>query len=119
MGITIDGETNLSFSENVPMRFRSYGWNTLTVSDGNEDFNSINSALSLARSTRGKPTLISCKTIIGYKTLKENTNGVHGAPLGKNVLAEFKNNLGLNSEESFRVSPEVYAFYKENSLVRG
>lgn len=117
--ITIDGETKLSFSENVPMRFRSYGWNTLTVSDGNEDFNSINSALNLARSTTGKPTLISCKTIIGYKTLRENTSSVHGAPLGKSILAEFKSNLGLNPQESFKVSPEVYAFYKQNSLLRG
>lgn len=117
--ITIDGETKLSFSENVPMRFRSYGWNTLTVSDGNEDFDSIDSALRLARSTRGKPTLISFKTIIGYKTLKENTSSVHGAPLGGDLLAEFKNNLGFNPKECFKVSPKVYAFYKENSIVRG
>lgn len=115
-GITIDGQTNMSFSENVPMRFRSYGWNTLTVSDANEDFNSIDSALQLARSTKGKPTLISCKTVIGYKTLKENTCKVHGAPLGKNVLAEFKNNLGFSPYEDFKVSPEVYAHYKENSF---
>lgn len=117
--ITIDGQTNMSFSENVPMRFRSYGWNTLTVSDGNEDFNSIDSALQLARSTRGKPTLISCKTIIGYKTLRENTNKVHGAPLGENLLMEFKNNLGFNSQEKFKVSAEVYNFYKKNSSIKG
>merc|ERR1719498_1447542 len=114
-GITIDGQTNVSFSENVPMRFRSYGWNTLIVSDANEDLDSINSALQLARNAKGKPTLISCKTIIGYKTLRENTSKVHGAPLGKNALAEFKNNLGFNSHENFKVSSEVYAHYKENS----
>jgi transketolase len=88
----------------------------LTVSDANEDFNSIDSALQLARSTKGKPTLITCKTIIGYRTLKENTSKVHGAPLGEKALAEFKNGLGFNPNEEFKVPSEVYAHYKENSI---
>lgn len=117
--ITIDGSTDLSFSEDVSMRFRAYGWNTLTVSDGNEDLISIDAAFQLAHETKGKPTLISCKTKIGYMSTKQNTHGVHGSPLGADCLTKFKKTLGFNSQENFQISPEVTSFYKENVIIRG
>lgn len=117
--ITIDGHCDLSFSEDVPARYRSYGWNTITVGDGNLDFDSIDGALTVAKAHRGQPTLISLKTIIGYGSTKENTHGVHGAPLGSPCMEDYKEKMGFNPEESFVVSEDVYGYYTENCGNRG
>lgn len=117
--ITIDGNTELSFTEDVSKRLRAYGWNTLSIENGNTDFKSITESLKEAKKTKNKPTFISCKTLIGYKTTKENTHGVHGAPLGKESIIQFKEDLGFDSNKSFSVSSEVYKFYKENVYEKG
>jgi transketolase len=117
--ITIDGNTNLSFTEDVSMRLKSYGWNTLSIVDGNEDIEAIDNAITKARNMKGKPTFISCKTIIGYKTTKQNTHGVHGAPLGDESMKKFKKDLGFNPEESFNVKKEVYEFFSNSIASRG
>merc|ERR1719166_753910 len=117
--ITIDGHTELSFTEDVPARYRSYGWNTIEVQGGNSDLEAISGAIKVARSHVGQPTLISLKTTIGYGSSKANTHGVHGAPLGDAVLADFKTAMGMDPTKFFDVSDEVYAEYKNTFAARG
>ncbi len=81
--ITIDGGTDKSFTEDVGKRFEAYGWDVVSVRDGN-DLESISSAIEKARIDTTKPTLIKVKTVIGYGSPnKAGTSGVHGSPLGK------------------------------------
>jgi transketolase len=117
--ITIDGHCELSFTEDVPARYRAYGWNTIEVKGGNTDLEAISGALKVARSHVGQPTIISLKTIIGYGSSKENTHGVHGAPLGDEVLANYKKDMGMDPTKFFDVSDEVYAEYKNTFAARG
>jgi transketolase len=112
--ITIDGETHLSFTEDVPARFRSYGWNTLTVEDGNNDLAGILSAIEQAKHS-DKPTLISVKTFIGFGSLKQNTESVHGAPLKADDLKQVKSKFGFDPEKTFEVPEDVYAHFHEAS----
>lgn len=117
--ITIDGHTELSFTEDVPARYRAYGWNTIEVTNGNKDLSGIAKAIEEARAHKGQPTLISLKTTIGYGSSKENTHGVHGAPLGPDVLREYKGVMGLDQDKSFNVGDDVYKFYKDSFGTRG
>lgn len=117
--ITIDGPTDLSFTEDVPARYRAYGWNTIEVQGGDLDLEAISGAIKVARSHVGQPTLISLKTTIGYGSSKANTHGVHGAPLGDAVLADFKTAMGMDAAKKFDVSDNVYNFYKNSFAARG
>ncbi|HRK97998.1 MAG TPA: transketolase [Alphaproteobacteria bacterium] len=94
--ISIDGDTSLSFTEDVLKRFESYGWAT-DRSDGH-DFSSIESALSKAQGN-DRPTLIACKTKIGFGAPnKQGTHGVHGSPLGSEETAAARANLGWTAD---------------------
>jgi transketolase len=112
--ISLDGDLNLSFSEDVLTRFQGYGWQTLRVENGN-DLNEINSALSEARNELNKPTLIEVKTVIGYgspnKAGKGGHAGPHGSPLGKDEAALTKEYYGWPSEPDFLVPEEVKAHF--------
>lgn len=89
--ITIDGATDLSMIDNTPARFQAYGWNTATV-DGH-NFDEIEAAIEAAQ-TSDKPTLISCKTKIGYGApTKEGSSSAHGAPLGEDEIKGARENL--------------------------
>jgi len=89
--ITIDGATDLSMIDNTPARFEAYGWNTITV-DGH-DFGEIEAAIAKAQGS-DKPTLISCKTKIGYGApTKEGSSSSHGAPLGEEEIKGARENL--------------------------
>ncbi len=115
--ISLDGELNLSFSENVEQRFKSMNWNYIKVLDG-EDTKAINSAIEAAK-VSDKPTLIEVKTIIGQGADKKaGTSAAHGAPLGEEELTFAKNNYGV-SLEPFNVEDEVYNDFKENLQKRG
>ncbi|MCS6928871.1 MAG: transketolase [Saprospiraceae bacterium] len=104
-GISIDGQTQLSFSEDILGRFKAYGWNTYRI-DGH-DYDAIRAALTLARAS-DKPTLIACRTLIGYGSPnKAGTEEVHGAPLGKEEAWLTKKRLGLPPDEAFYISEEV------------
>ncbi|MCC6597483.1 MAG: transketolase [Alphaproteobacteria bacterium] len=90
-GICIDGSTDLSFTDNTPKRFEAYGWNTITV-DGH-DFDEIETAIAKAQKS-DKPTLISCKTHIGYGApTKQGSASSHGSPLGNEEIAGARKNL--------------------------
>lgn len=93
--ITIDGHTDLSFSENVAQRYEAYGWRTLRVDDGN-DLVAIDGALTRAATTEDRPTLIILRTIIGDPApTKRDTSSAHGSPLGEAEVARTKEVLGV------------------------
>ena len=108
--VTIDGDTALSFTEDVNMRYQSYGWHVQTVSDVN-DIHALQLAIGEAKAVHDKPSLIKIRTIIGQGSLKEGTGHVHGAPLGAADLAQVKEKYGFSSSESFAVPAEVAGYY--------
>ncbi len=108
--ITIDGKTELSFSENVLQRFAAYGWHTQQV-DGH-DMAAVAAALEAAREATEQPSLIACRTIIGKGSPnKAGTSQVHGSPLGAEEVALTKQALGLPDEE-FYIPDDVLAFFR-------
>lgn len=104
--ISIEGETRLAFSEDVRKRFEASGWHVQKI-DGH-DRAAIRKAIKKAQRTADKPSLIICKTIIGWGSPKmHGTAEVHGAPLGADEVAATKKLLGWPTEPAFHVEPEV------------
>ncbi|MEB6197182.1 transketolase [Mammaliicoccus sciuri] len=115
--ISLDGELNKAFSENVKQRFTSYGWSYILVEDGN-DLEAIDKAITEAKTLEG-PTLIEVKTVIGYGAPnKAGTNGVHGAPLGEEERELALKAYGLDPSKIFNVPQEVYDIFSETMLKR-
>ncbi|WP_027408806.1 transketolase [Anoxybacteroides tepidamans] len=111
--ISLDGELNLSFSENVAQRFEAYGWQYLRVENGN-DIAEIAKALEEAKASTDRPTIIEVKTTIGYGSPnKAGTSDVHGAPLGADELKLTKEAYQWTFEEDFYVPEEVYAHFRQ------
>lgn len=110
--ISLDGSTELAFTENVPARFDAYGWHTITVEDGN-DLKAIEEAILAAQQVTDKPSLISVKTIIGYGSPQQGTNKVHGNPLGADNLKKTKEFFGWDPEQTFVIPEEVKAHLAE------
>ena len=104
--ITIEGSTELAFTENVRGRFEALGWETLYVEDGN-DIGKIEEAIKRAKKDTSKPTLIEIRTEIGYGTSKQGKASAHGEPLGAENITGLKSFLEWNSDEDFHVSNEV------------
>jgi len=105
--ISIDGSTDLAFSDDTRKRFEAYGWHTQQV-DGH-DRDAIEEAIRKAQNTTDKPSLIECKTIIGFGSPnKEGTASSHGAPLGEDEIKLTKKRLGWKFEEKFHVPDDVY-----------
>jgi transketolase len=93
--ISIDGSTDVAFTEDVSKRFEAYGWHTLHVQDGNTDLAGIAAAIEAAKKVTDKPTMIKVTTIIGYGSPnKSNTAGIHGAALGEAEIKLTRENLG-------------------------
>ena len=114
--ITIDGSTDLAFSEDVPKRFDAYGWQTLTV-DGH-DRSAIDAAIHEALIDETRPALISCKTHIGYSApTKVDTASAHGSPLGHDEITGAKASMDWSLPE-FEVPAEVYDFFR-SAMERG
>jgi len=111
-GITIDGHTELSFTEDVGKRFEAYGWQVLEVKDGNTDVAAIRKAIADAKACTDKPTLIKVKTIIGYGSPnKADSHDAHGAPLGADEAQATRDQLGWKYGE-FEVPGAVYDVFK-------
>jgi len=111
-GITIDGQTSLTFSEDVGKRFEAYGWHVQAV-DG-RDHAAIDSAISAAKAETGRPSLVRVKTTIGFGSPgKAGKSSAHGAPLGEEELAATKKALGWPAEPRFLVPDDVRAFWTE------
>ncbi|KAI5462658.1 Transketolase, thiamine diphosphate binding domain-containing protein [Mariannaea sp. PMI_226] len=113
--ISIDGNTNVAFTEDVAKRYEAYGWHVVTVNDGDNDLEAIEAAIREAKSVTDKPTLIKLHTTIGYGSLNQGTHGVHGAPLKADDIKQLKQKFGFNPEESFAVPQEVYDLYGKHS----
>lgn len=110
--ITIDGQTSLSFSEDVGKRYEAYGWHVIRIDDGN-DLNKISDALKEAGNSVDKPTLIILKTIIGFGSPnKQGTEECHGSPLGKDELYAAKKNLNWYPDEEFYVPDDVTEYFR-------
>ena len=113
--ITIDGDTNCAFTEDVAKRYEAYGWHVLRVDNGDDDLDSIEAALKAAREVTDKPTLICLKTTIGFGSLQQGTHGVHGSPLKADDIKQLKQKFGFNPDQSFVVPQEVYDAYHKHS----
>ncbi|MCL2061064.1 MAG: transketolase [Firmicutes bacterium] len=109
--ITIEGSTDLAFTEDVGKRHEAYGWQVLRVNNG-EDTEEISAAITLAKKETQKPSLIIVKTTIGYGSPKAGSEASHGAALGADALAKTKKALGWTAKP-FEVPPDVTAHYKE------
>ena len=106
--ITIDGSTDLSFSEEVCGRFEAMGWHTLKI-DGH-DRDAVATAIEAARAESGKPSLIACRTHIGHGSPnKQDSSAAHGSPLGTSEVALVKQGMGWPTDELFRVPDEARA----------
>lgn len=105
--ITIEGDTQTSFTEDVLMRYRAYGWQVLEVNDGN-DVDAIDSAIKIAKRETEKPTIIKVNTKIGFGAPnKQGKASAHGEPLGDEEIVLAKENLGWEYNETFYVPKEV------------
>ena len=110
--ISIDGSTELAFTENRALRFEAYGWHVQTVSDGN-DVEAIDQAIQEAKRDP-RPSLICVKSIIGFGSPKrQGTSKAHGEPLGDEELNAAKQNLGWPTEPRFFIPEDVLAFYRK------
>jgi transketolase len=117
--ITIEGSTDLAFREDVGGRFRAYGWNVLTVADGNTDLAGLEAAIEVAFRERERPTLVIVRTSIGYGSPnRQDTAAAHGAPLGEAEVALTKERLGWPATPSFLVPDDVLAHFGE-AMARG
>ena len=113
--ISIEGGTDIAFTEDVKKRFEAFGFQTLVVEDGN-NIEEIGKAIEEAKADKTRPTMITVKTKIGYGCpAKEGKASAHGEPLGTDNVAALKENLGWPSQEPFYVPDEVYANYKEKA----
>jgi len=111
--ITIDGSTDLSYSEDTEKRFESYGWQVLNIDDVN-DLPQIEKSVAAAQMETRKPTLIITKTHIGFGSPnKQDTSGIHGSALGEEEVKLTKQNLGWNYDELFFIPDEVKAKFDD------
>ena len=117
--ITIDGATDLSFTEDVRKRFEAQNWEVLEVSDGNNDISGIVAAVHQAKLNREQPTIIKIRTTIGVDSSKAGSEKTHGSPLGPDEIKKLKSLYGFDPEQSFHVPESVYAFYRQHAVARG
>src|SRR5213080_758610 len=110
--VTIEGFTDLAFSESVPKRFEAYGWHTSTVEDGN-DTAAIEAAIRDAQSVGDKPSLISVKTIIGYGMPTAGTRKAHSDAPGEDAVREAKRHLGWPEDKQFYIPDDALAHFRE------
>lgn len=111
--ITIEGDTDLAFDEDVAKRFEAYGWHVQKVSDV-KDLDALREATKKAQKEISKPSLIIVNSTIGYGSPnKHNTADAHGSPLGKDEVRLVKENFGFDPDKSFIVPDEVLQFYRD------
>ncbi len=117
--ITIDGETALSYSDDVVKRFEGYDWHVQDIGDSAEDLSRISNALRLAKGEIGRPSLIVIRSHIGYGSPRyQDTARAHGAPLGDEEVGATKRNYGWPVDEQFLV-PDMVSAHMEEAVSRG
>ena len=115
--VTIEGFTNLAFSEDVPKRFEAYGWHTLTVLDGN-NLGDIEAAIREAQTVTDRPSLISIKTVIGFGMPTQGTRKAHSDAPGEDAVRETKRHLGWPEDKQFYIPDEALAHFRK-AIERG
>ena len=111
--ISIEGTTDITFTEDIAGRFRAHGWQVIGPVDG-FDLEAMNAAVHEAQSDPTRPSMIICQTVIGYGSpRKEGTSSAHGEPLGPEETAATKKNLGWSYPEPFAVPPEVLSYFRQ------
>ena len=111
--ISIEGSTDIAFTEDVTKRFEAFGFQTLEVKDGN-NLAEIAAAIEAAKADTTRPTMIKVNTVIGYGCpAKQGKASAHGEPLGIDNVAALKENLNWPCKGDFEVPQEVYDHYKE------
>ena len=111
--ITIDGRTDVSFTEDVLKRYEAYGWHVQEIPEGNTDVEGISQAIKKAKSVTDKPSIIKVTTTIGYGSPnKSDTAGIHGAPLGEEEAELTRKQLGW-SYKPFEVPQDAYDQYRQ------
>jgi transketolase len=112
--ITIDGDTALTYSDDVPARFRAYHWHVLEVGEAAEDLDALEAALRTGMAETDRPTLIVLRSHIGYPSPRfQDTAKAHGNPLGADEVKAVKEILGLPPDAEFSVPDDVLAFYRD------
>ncbi len=110
--ITIEGDTDLAFNEDVNKRFEAYGWHVQSVADGT-DLDAISVAIKNAEEETQRPSLIKVRTHIGYGSPnKHDTAAAHGSPLGEDEVKLVKENFGFDPDQSFVVPDAVFDLYQ-------
>lgn len=110
--ISIEGDTDLSFDEDVAKRFQAYGWHVQELPDGN-DLKALSKAIKNAQNETERPSLIKVRTHIGYGSPnKQDTAAAHGSPLGEDEVKLVKESFGFDPDKYFYVSDEVLNFYR-------
>ena len=116
--VSIEGNTDIAFAENVAERFNAYGWHVVGPIDGMST-ETIDASIQAAQAETGRPSLIICRTVIGYGSPnKAGTASAHGEPLGEEEVALAKQRLGWSHPEPFDVPPEALHHFRE-ALERG
>ncbi|KAF3985245.1 hypothetical protein FT663_05165 [Candidozyma haemuli var. vulneris] len=111
--ISIDGNTDCAFTENVPERYRAYGWHIIEIPHGDTDLAAVKDAIEEAKKV-DKPTLVRLTTTIGFGSKQAGTGSVHGSPLKADDVKQLKESMGFDPEKSFVVPTEVYSHYNEH-----
>jgi transketolase len=111
--ISIDGSTNLAFTEDVTKRLESYGWEVINIENADTDFNGLLLAIEKAKQSKDKPTCIRMHTTIGFGSINQGTSGVHGSPLKADDISQLKEKFGFDPKLSFHVDDDVYNYYNE------
>ncbi|WP_336822554.1 transketolase [Sporosarcina sp. USHLN248] len=112
--ISLDGDLNMAFTENIQKRFESYGWNYIRVEDGN-NVGQISKAIDEAKTNEGGPTIIEVKTVIGYGSPNRSGKAdAHGMPLGEDEMKLTKEYYKWTFEEDFHVPEDVYSTFKKS-----
>ena len=112
--ISIEGDTDIAFTEDVSTRFKAMGFQVLEVKNGN-DTDEIGKVIEEAKANKEQPSFIKINTKIGFGSPKEGSADSHGAPLGADNILTMKKNFNWPSEEPFFVPEEVYAHYREKA----
>jgi transketolase len=110
--ISIEGDTDIAFTEDVQKRFDAFGFQTLVVEDGN-NLDEIGAAIEAAKAEKTRPTMITVKTRIGFGSPREGMASAHGEPLGADNITSLKEKLTWPSHDEFHVPEEVYVNFKE------
>lgn len=113
--ISIDGDTNCAFTEDVAKRYEAYGWHVVVVEDGDNDLAGIEAAIQECKNVKDKPSMVKLKTTIGYGSLQQGTHSVHGSPLKADDIKQAKKKWGFDPELSFNVPQDVYDLYGKHS----